>query len=148
MLEYHPKIFQNLCRFFSFFIINKNFDAVANAVYFTQYKVKQVCADKKRRTNINFCGSDSIRENAFTLDFSSLLKNHFECLFVNSERSLQSRENRYTGYIYWIYPVYVQIPVLAICIIQKYRYTELSVFHCVIPFAGLKHYFKSNLHCL
>ena len=45
-------------------------------------------------------------------------------------------------------PVYVQIPVLAICIIQKYRYTELSVFHCVIPFAGLKHYFKSNLHCL
>ena len=30
-------------------------------------------------------------------------------------------------------PVYVQIPVLAICIIEKYRYTELSVFHCVIP---------------
>ena len=45
-------------------------------------------------------------------------------------------------------PVYVQILVLAICIIQKYRYTELSVFHCVIPFAGFKHYFKSNLHCL
>ena len=45
-------------------------------------------------------------------------------------------------------PVYVQIPVLAICIIKKYRYTELSVFHCVIPFAGFKHCFKSNLHCL
>ena len=26
----------------------------------------------------------------FTLDFSSLLKNHFECLFVSSECSLQS----------------------------------------------------------
>ena len=33
-------------------------------------------------------------------------------------------------------PVYVQISVLAICIIQKYRYTELSVFHCLILFAG------------
>ena len=29
---------------------------------------------------------------AFTLDFSSLLKNHFECSFVSSECSLQSSE--------------------------------------------------------
>ena len=28
----------------------------------------------------------------FTLDFSSLLKNHFECSFVSSECSLQSSE--------------------------------------------------------
>ena len=60
--------------------------AVASVVYFTQYKMRQVCAGKKRHTNINFCGSNSIRENAFTLDFSSL----FECSFVSSECSLQS----------------------------------------------------------
>ena len=60
MLENRTKIFQNLCGFFSFFITNINFDAVANIVHFTQYKVKQLCADKKRRTNTNFCGSDSI----------------------------------------------------------------------------------------
>ena len=35
------------------------------SVHFTQYKVKQLFADKKRRTNINFCGSDSIWEIAF-----------------------------------------------------------------------------------
>ena len=52
--------------------------------------MRQVCVDKKRHTNINFCGSNSIRENAFTLDFSSLLKNHFECSFVSSECLLQS----------------------------------------------------------
>ena len=52
--------------------------------------MRQVCADKKRHTNINFCGSNSMRENAFTLDFSSLLKNHLGCSFVSLEYSLQS----------------------------------------------------------
>ena len=48
VLEYRPKIFKIYADFFHFslFIINKNFDAVANVVYFTQYKVKPVYADK------------------------------------------------------------------------------------------------------
>ena len=35
-------------------------------------------------------GKEHVSRLAFTLDFSSLLKNHFECSFVSSECSLQS----------------------------------------------------------
>ena len=69
-------------------------------------KIKPRKVEKRSSSNRNRAYGDGKLLCRFTLDFSSLLKNHFECSFVSSEYSLQSFNVCFevrSEYLRWLY---------------------------------------------